>query len=91
MHDFAKIGSTLFAGTQMEGIFSSNNNGKSWTTNHLGGGKSESMVVIDSTLFMGSDDAYPFRSSDMGASWTHCDFGLPDTAEFAPWIASSGK
>jgi len=88
VHDFAKIGSTLFAGTQMEGIFSSNNNGKSWTTNHLGGGKSESMVVIDSTLFVGYHEDYPFRSSDLGTSWTLCDSGLKVSA---PYLASSGK
>jgi len=73
---FAKIGSTLFAGTYGDGVFYSTDMGKNWINPTNGGGKAYSLAVIDSTLFMGNSSGYPQRTFDMGNNWSVSDSGF---------------
>jgi hypothetical protein len=78
VYALARIGSTLFAGTWLSGIFTSTDYGNSWSHNDTSnaGGIVTSLAVIDSTLFAGTWYGAVFRSTDMAVSWTRVDSGL---------------
>ncbi len=79
---FARIGSTIFAGNADAGVFSSTNDGKSWTWDSLGI-TPISFAVIDSTLL--TCNGRVWRSSHMGTTWT------AGPAIGARYLAASGS
>ncbi len=96
VYAFAKIGSTLFAGSWLGGVFYSTNNGGNWTkTSHATDGwQVTSFAVIDSNLFAGLSGAL-FCSTDRGVSWTRCESGLTDSVTHSGYaiqaLVSSGR
>ena len=74
----AVSGTNIFAGTNGEGIFFSNNNGNTWTAvnNGLTNMYIRSLAVSDTNVFAGTYDGV-FLSSNNGNSWTNVSNGLP--------------
>jgi hypothetical protein len=75
IHSLGILDSTIVAGTYMNGIFSSNDNGMSW----WGDGSPNVTQVLSfaasgSNIYTGTDDGV-YRSSDNGLSWARVDTG----------------
>ncbi len=65
--------STLFAGTNGDGVFLSTDNGLSWSKAIVGiteFGSINAIGVNGTNIFAGSQDEGVFLSTDNGASWT---------------------
>jgi len=71
---------TIFAGTSANGIFSSTNNGDSWT--YLNNGYANSAILslasIGTNIFAGFSGGGVFISTNNGASWAPVNNGLSD-------------
>ena len=82
----AKIGSTLFAATEGNGIYRSTNYGSSWTeVDSADYDFSGGLVVLGTNIFAGAFQFYHqpstggiFVSKDNGESWDHSDTGMTD-------------
>lgn len=77
-------GNTLFAGTNTNGVYRSENNGATWDVVGLPNLDVRSVVLIDTTIFAGALDfegskGSLFRSEDNGQSWIRSDTGLAST------------
>lgn len=74
IYSLAVKGNAIFAGTDRNGIFLSNDNGSTWTsvkTNLT----VYSLAIKGSDIYAGTRDGGIFRSSDNGSTWTF--IGLP--------------
>ena len=77
-------GNTLFAGTNTNGVYRSENNGATWDIVGLPNLDVRSVVLIDTTIFAGALDfdgskGSLFRSEDNGQTWIRSDTGLAST------------
>ena len=77
----ATIGTNIFAGTSMGGVFISTDNGTTWSgTNDSPFPGIGALAVIGTTLFAGLNGPYDFgiwNSTDYGTSWNEAVNGLP--------------
>ncbi len=93
MRTFAQSPSTLYAGSQIGGVFESTDNGASWNAINTGmTGSSVFALAVDpitsSTLYAGTTDAGLFRSIDSGDNWTAINTGLTTPSVIAIAIDS---
>ena len=83
-------GTTLFAGTNSIGIYSSTNDGGDWTAVNTGLADSIifALAVVDTNLFAGTPTGGVFVSTNNGTSWTAVNQGLPrfegDSSRYYP-------
>jgi photosystem II stability/assembly factor-like uncharacterized protein len=87
---FALSGSKLFTGTS-GGVFSSTDNGKSWSRSGLIDTSVTSIITVGSTLFAGTYGDGIFRSTNDGASWTPVDSGLGTANSYVTALGSSAS
>ncbi len=66
---------TLFAGSMVDGIFRTTNNGLSWTKHGFSNAWT-SLTSIDNLVFAGVGSAGVYRSGDNGINWYFLDNGL---------------
>lgn len=80
IQSLAVSGIYLFAGTQLGGVFRSNNNGTNWTAvnNGLTDHNVRSFAFWGTNLFAGTSYGV-FLSTDYGTSWTAINNGLTNT------------
>ncbi|HQT91598.1 MAG TPA: T9SS type A sorting domain-containing protein, partial [Candidatus Kryptobacter bacterium] len=80
---FAVNGSNIFAGTFLQGVFLSTDNGTSWTTvnNGLTDTHVQALAVSGSNIFAGTSGGV-FLSTNNGTSWTAASNGLGSF----PWV-----
>lgn len=82
---------TIFAGTWDDGVFSSSNNGASWTQTGLTNYSVSSLAInANGTIFAGTEDGGVFSSSNNGASWTQVNSGLTNTTVLSLAIHANG-
>ena len=76
---FLQVGASLFAGTEGDGIFRTNNNGATWTSINqgLGNGFVRAFAVDSGGAIVAGTDGGAFRSIDNGNTWTGLNSGLP--------------
>ena len=76
---FANSGSAIFVGTT-NGVFSSTNNGSSWTAMNSGitNKTVKSIAIIGTNMFAGTSKGGVYHSSDNGANWAAVNNGLTD-------------
>ena len=88
-------GSNIFAGTTVNGVYLSTDNGKSWAQVNSGLGSSDvtSFAVSGTSLYAGTWGAGVFLSTDNGTSWTPVNSGLTnnDIEAIAVAPASGGS
>jgi photosystem II stability/assembly factor-like uncharacterized protein/pimeloyl-ACP methyl ester carboxylesterase len=74
----AAIGSYIFAGTDIFGVYVSSNNGSSWTqvNNNLSCVFITSLCAIGTNLFAGTVNGGAFLSTDYGTNWTQVINGM---------------
>ena len=80
IYSITSIGSTLFAGTSYDGVYSSTDNGSTWSPANQGMGPKNIRAVTttnSSTLIAGSHYVGMYRSTDMGVSWNKSVSGFP--------------
>jgi len=75
---------TLYAGTNADGVFKSTDGGGSWTTinNGLTNARVQALAIDPAnptTLYAGTGGGGVFKSSDGGLSWTSINSGLTNT------------
>jgi photosystem II stability/assembly factor-like uncharacterized protein len=78
IRSLAAGGNVAFAGTDLLGIFRSNNNGNSFTAMNTGMGSKwiQAIAVDGATIFAGTADAGIFRSTNNGNNWMAVNSGL---------------
>jgi hypothetical protein len=83
----AAIGTTLFAGTNSDGVFISTDNGASWTaaSSGLTNYNINSFTVIGTNLFAGTGDGVFFSTND-AKSWTPINFGMLPKSSIASLV-----
>ena len=81
IRSFAVSGTNLFAGTFVNGVFQSTNNGTSWNAMNIGLTNTSvwSLAVSGTNLFAGTYDGGVFLSTNNGTSWTAVNNGLTYT------------
>ncbi len=81
-------GTTIYAGTN-GGVYSSNDDGASWTYQALNGSIIYALAMNGSTLYAGAYYSGVHRSTDGGVSWTFVsDNGLPTNASVRTLVTS---
>ncbi|MBP1655409.1 MAG: two component regulator propeller domain protein [Bacteroidetes bacterium] len=78
IQSLAMNGTNLFAGTCGGGVFSSTNDGKSWTATGLTSRWVFALTVSKANLFAGTSGGV-FLSTNNGTCWTPAHSGLTDT------------
>ncbi|MFZ1677093.1 MAG: T9SS type A sorting domain-containing protein [Saprospiraceae bacterium] len=77
----AKIGNTLYAGTQHAGVYKSTDGGMTWVTTNLHNAVRMSIVkcmtTIDTFLFVGQTANGVSRTTINGSGWTTVNNGIP--------------
>ncbi len=71
VHSLANSGSIIFAGTNLEGVYKSTNNGDSWTQTALNNRHVRAFGINGSNIFAGGHSYGVYRSFDYGTSWTY--------------------
>ncbi|MBK8552270.1 MAG: T9SS type A sorting domain-containing protein [Ignavibacteria bacterium] len=66
---FAILGSSIFAGTEYDGVYISTINGTSWTQTALNNRSIYSLLAIGNSLFAGTDIGV-YLSNNNGTNWT---------------------
>jgi len=84
IYSVVRKGTTLFAGTNTNGVYRSENNGATWDIVGLPNLDVRSIVLTGTTLFAGALDfegtkGSLFRSEDNGQVWIRSDTGLTST------------
>jgi hypothetical protein len=77
---FASIGTNLFAGSYLHGVFRSTNNGKNWDSASTGLPPNvgiNAFAISGTNLFAGSYLHGVFRSTNNGKNWDSASTGLP--------------
>lgn len=76
--------SYIFAGTSINGVYRSSNNGQSWTQTALNALDIYALAINSGTLFAGTDTCI-YMSTNNGQSWTHptIQYGSGTTRSFA--------
>ena len=80
LYSITSIGSTLFAGTSYDGVYSSTDNGSSWNAANEGMGPKNVRAITttnSSALIAGTHYVGMYRSTDMGVSWNKTVSGFP--------------
>jgi len=80
LYSITSIGSTLFAGTSYDGVYSSTDNGSTWFSANEGMGPKNVRAITKtnlSTLIAGSHYVGIYRSTDMGVLWSKSVSGFP--------------
>ncbi|MFC2119790.1 T9SS type A sorting domain-containing protein [Bacteroidota bacterium] len=80
IYSITAIGSTLFAATSYDGVYSSTDNGSTWFSANEGMGPKDARAITttnSSTLIAGSHYVGIYRSTDMGVSWNKSVSGFP--------------
>lgn len=90
IYSVIRKGATLFAGTNSNGVYRSDNNGATWDIVGLPNLDVRSIVLVDTTLFAGALDfdgtkGALYRSEDNGQTWIRSDTGL--TSAFSKIIS----
>ncbi len=75
---FAVNGTTVFAGTYLNGVYRTTDNGANWTqiNNGLSNQTVRSLVMNGPALFAGADYNSVYRTTDNGANWMQVNNGL---------------
>ena len=77
----ARIGTTLYAGTQHAGVYKSTDGGDNWINTNLNDpdrqGTIRSLAVMDTFLFAGEGGNGVARTTLNGSSWTAVNNGIP--------------
>ncbi|HRR09976.1 MAG TPA: hypothetical protein PLO56_14905, partial [Rhodothermales bacterium] len=85
---------TIFAGTWGGGVYSSSNNGSSWTPVNSGltntNVRSLALLNANGVLFAGTNGGGVFMSSNNGSSWTPVNNGLTNTYVYSLAINANG-
>lgn len=84
-------GSTIYAGTDNQGIIISNNNGVTWSQSNSGLSAStqvNAIASISSTVFIGTNFQSLWKSTNSGASWVSSNVGLPVGAVVSSLISN---
>jgi photosystem II stability/assembly factor-like uncharacterized protein len=81
---FTSIGTSLFAGTDENGIYLSTDNGIHWNAvnNGLTSTRIQSFTISGANIFAGTFDGKVFLSTNEGANWNEVSNGLPN---HPPW------
>lgn len=85
------IGSDIFAGTELSGIYISSNNGSSWTSASTGLPANTtvgSIAASGSNIFAGTNGNGIYLSTNNGGSWAPVSTGLPGGANFTSIVIS---
>ena len=85
---FVISGSNIFAGTQLNGVFLSTNNGTNWNVKGLTGMEITSLAVSGSNIFAGANSNGVYLSTNNGSNWTAVNNGL--SGQYVRAIAASG-
>lgn len=90
IYSVVRKGTSLFAGTNSNGVYRSENNGTTWDVVGLPNLEVRSIVIVDTILFAGALDfegtkGSLFRSEDNGQTWIRSDTGL--TSAFSKIIS----
>ena len=74
-------GGNIFAGSMINGVYTSSNNGNSWTTvnNGLTGTCAYTLANNDSNIFVAIDGSGVFLSSNNGGNWILVNNGMPSS------------
>jgi len=79
---FATSGKTIYAGTQSAGLFSSKDQGFTWTpVTSLASKNIRSLLAAQGRLYVGTDADGVMVSHDQGMTWMAYDAGLPPLSQ----------
>ncbi|HEX2865862.1 MAG TPA: SdrD B-like domain-containing protein [Ignavibacteriales bacterium] len=79
----------IFAGTE-KGVFTSSDNGKTWTETALKGVDVRSLIEVSDVLYAGVWGKGVYKSLDNGETWTEVNKGLTCLAVHALAVSSKG-
>ena len=71
VYSLANSGSNIFAGTNLDGVFKSTNNGDNWTQTALNNRHVAAFGINGSNIFAGGYSYGVYRSLDYGTTWTY--------------------
>jgi uncharacterized protein (TIGR03437 family) len=77
---FLVSGSTIFAGTDLGGVFRSTDNGASWSPSGLGQLDIIALQTFGGAIFAATNQGVR-RTTDSGVSWTEVNNGLPKVGD----------
>lgn len=70
INTFVASGSTIFAGTESDGVYKSTNNGLNWIQTSLNNKQINSLTANGSTIFAGTEFDGVYKSTNNGTIWT---------------------
>ena len=90
VHTLVASGTNLYVGVWGVGVYSSTNNGSSWTAvNHGLTSTYVNTIGVDGTTLLAGTDVGISRSTDNGANWADANTGLPNVACYAFAVSGS--